>query len=484
MNRLKFLSGIFSRNYVHKTSLILAGSAGIAAVSTASSYSPPMDNLNISNNAFNMNNNEMNMQQKLSAESRAAEYVTKQCIIQGIPGCTVAVIKNNKLIWSYCYGYSDVSNNVLLTPYSIMRIASITKPITATGIAILMQQGKLSIDETVYDLLERLDNPRGIKIRNVLKTKYPIFYNEYCRQFTILNLCNHTSGIRHYNNSDEYLSTKHYNSLLGILSNFANEDLLFTPGQKYYYSSYGYIMLGLIIEAVTNMKYSEFMIDEIIKPLQMNHTFLELDYQKIIPNQSKQYIRKSVGLEISDYNLSENDNDIQYEIAMGGETRPKYKDTKIRKLQNAPYSDSTIKLSSGGFLSCAIDVALFGQKVVLGNFLSNRIKKLVFETNLIIKPKNENNLKHDNEIDNDDIEDFGYKDIEYGLGWHVYRKAIDPLTYNVEEICHGGGANGGCAHLLVLPQQELVVAVLINLQQAKPTISRDIAKFFINDYCE
>ena len=216
------------------------------------------------------------------------------------------------------------------------------------------------------------------------------------------------------------------------------------------------------------------MKDEVIKPLRMTHTFLEMDDKTIIPNQSRQYVRDYGS---ADGKVSEGERFV-YEVASGGERRPKYKDTKIRKLRNAPYSDSTIKLSSGGFLSCAVDVALFGHQVVLGNLLTNPIKKLVFETNLIIRPKNEMNLDNDDEDNNDDVEGFGYKDIEYGLGWHVYRKAIDPLTYNVEEICHGGGANGGCAHLLVLPQQELVVAVLMNLQQAKPTISRDIAEFF------
>jgi len=408
----------------------------------------------------------------MDAEHRAADFVTKQCIIQGIPGCTVAVIKNSTLIWSYCYGFGDVANNVLLTPYSVMRIASITKPLTATAIALLIQRGKLQIDETVYDLLERLDSKRAVKIREYIKKHHSRFYEEDCRQFTILNLCNHTSGIRHYNNAQQYLSTDHYDSLVKVLANFADDELLFSPGQKYYYSSYGYIMLGLVIEAVSNMKYSDFMKDEIIKPLRMNHTFLEMDDKTIIPNQSRQYIR--------DYGSSEgkvSDGErFVYEVASGGEWRPKYKDTKIRKLKNAPYTDSTIKLSSGGFLSCAVDVAVFGHEVVLGNLLTNPVKKLVFETNLIIRPKNEE--RDDDDDNNDDVEGFGYKDIEYGLGWHVYRKAIDPLTYNVEEICHGGGANGGCAHLLVLPQQDLVVAVLMNLQQAKPTISRDIAEFF------
>ena len=228
-------------------------------------------------------------------------------------------------------------------------------------------------------------------------------------------------------------------------------------------------MLGLIIEAASNMKYNDFMMDEIIKPLQMNHTYLEIDNGRIIPNQSRQYIRRVV--ESDKQALMGEDGEIKYEVAMGGEKRPKYKDTKIRKLLNAPYSDSTIKLSSGGFLSCCVDVARFGHEVVLGHYLSDAIKKSMFETNLIARPM-------EVDEDNEDIEDFGYKDIEYGLGWHVYRKIIDPLTYTVEEICHGGGANGGCAHLSVLPQQSLVVAVLMNLQQAKPTISRDIAKFF------
>jgi len=467
-----------------------AGSAIGMAAATSSVSSGKMDpNAMNANAGFNHGyaSSELmsNMHQRLSPEARAAEFVTKQCIIQGIPGCTVAVIKAGKLIWSYCYGYSDVSNNQLLTPYSIMRIASITKPLTATGIAVLVQHAKISLDETVYDLLERLNNERAKKIRNTLKKKYPKFYNEYCKKIKILHLCNHTSGIRHYDSNPEYLSGKHYNSLIGVLSNFANEDIMFEPGTKYYYSSYGYIMLGLVIEAVSNVKYGDFMHDEVVKPLGMNHTFLENDQSKIIPNQTKQYIRKAVDHEkLTDYIVEETEggNKRVFEIARGGEKRPRYKDTKIRKLLNAPFCDCTIKLSSGAFLSCAIDVARFGYEVVLGEFLSNRIKKLVFETNLIIRPKNEDNLDEDNEVENDDIEDFGYKDIEYGLGWHVYRKILDPLTYTVEEICHGGGANGGCAHLLILPGQQLSVAVLMNLQQAKPTISRDIAKFFYEEH--
>ena len=100
-------------------------------------------------------------------------------------------------------------------------------------------------------------------------------------------------------------------------------------------------MLGLIIEAVSNMKYSDFMRDEIIKPLQMNNTYLEMDQHKIIPNQAKQYIRKVVEAERTREDYGEDG--VTYEVAMGGEKRPKYKDTKIRKLLNAPYSDCTIK---------------------------------------------------------------------------------------------------------------------------------------------
>ena len=148
-----------------------------------------------------------------------------------------------------------MANSVLLTPYSVMRIASITKPLTATAIALLIQQAKLQIDETVYEVLERLDTKRAVKIREYIKKNHPRFYED-CKHFTILNLCNHTSGIRHYNNSGEYLSSDHYDSLVKVLTNFADEELLFTPGQKYYYSSYGYIMLGLIIEAVSNVKYA------------------------------------------------------------------------------------------------------------------------------------------------------------------------------------------------------------------------------------
>ena len=232
-------------------------------------------NNNINNNGYSGNGNN-----NYSQYAQAADFVTKQCVIQGIPGCSVAVMREGKLIWSYCYGYSDVANNVLLTPYSVMRIASISKPLTATGIALLLQENKLSLDETCYEIFERLDNFRANKIKHALNKKYPKFYKEMCSKFTVLQLCNHTSGLRHYNDNEEYLSKKHYKSLAGILKNFANEDLQFASGTKYHYSSWGYIMLGLIIEAVSNQRYSEFMREHILKPLHMNHTFLEMDRRK------------------------------------------------------------------------------------------------------------------------------------------------------------------------------------------------------------
>jgi len=460
--------------YGYPAAIVLGGTAALIGVGT--------NNYNNNNVNYNTGQTEIiqTMQQRLSNEARAAEYVTKQCVIQGIPGCTVAVVKDGRLIWSYCYGFSDVANNQLLTPYSVMRIASISKPLTATAIALLVQRAQLSVDENLFDLFERLQNDRAKKIRNTLKKKYPKFYEETCKKIKVLHLCNHTSGIRHYESREEYVNNTKFASLMGVLRLFGDDELKFQPGTKYYYSSYGYILLGLVIEAVANVKYTDFMNDELIKPLNMSHTFIESDNQRIIPNQSRQYIRKALsGPKQSDLIVEEEDGSKKvYEVARGGERRPKYKDSKLRRLLYAPYSDSTNCLSSGAFLSCAVDVARFGDKVVLGRFLSNNVKKLIFETNLILTPKEEDTLEQDNEVENDDIEDFGYKDIEYGLGWHVYRRVLDPLTFTVEEICHGGGANGGCAHLLILPQHNLSIAVLMNLQQAKPTISRDIAQYF------
>lgn len=192
--------------------ILMTTLAGIPAVAAISSHAAPSHKPGV-------------YIDKASVEQRAADFITQQCIIQGIPGCSVAVIKDGNLIWTYSYGYCDIANNQKLTPYSIMRIASITKPMTATGIAKLLQLNKLQLDETFYDLMERLDNPRANKIKSILNKKYPKFYEIECKKFTVLQLCNHTGGFRHYDNNDEYLSTKHYKSLISVLQLFANEPL-------------------------------------------------------------------------------------------------------------------------------------------------------------------------------------------------------------------------------------------------------------------
>ena len=362
------------------------------------------------------------------------DYIETERLIQGVPGVTIAIIKNNQLIWSQGFGLIDIENGIKATPKSKMRVASISKSFTSAGIGLLLQQKKINLNNTIQDYIN--DYPlMPYKIKDGDKDDENFKLSDELVPITIEQLCNHQSGIRHYKN-DEFLSSKQYKTCMDTLDIFKNDPLEFKPGTQWNYSTYNYCIISAIIEQITNRKFIHFMENEIFDKLKMFDTIYETN-NNILTNRSKQYIRKK------------DENDLMIEKKSSEQIIPIHSRARSR-LYHTPFVDNSNKFSGGGFLSTAENIASFGNQMVFGDFLNEDIKYKLF-------------LGIDNK----------YK---YGIGWSVYKNDKNEII----EISHSGGAVGGCSHLLIIPKDKLVVAILMNSQDGNPYITRQIAKFFQN----
>src|SRR5215813_7757849 len=138
---------------------------------------------------------------------------------QHIPAVTVAIASGGQLVYSKAFGSADLENSVPATTDTLIRTASVAKPITAVAAMTLVESGKLDLDAPVQ---------------------------KYCAPFppkqwpmTARELLSHTSGIRHYN-SGEPEHTQHFKWMADGFALFAADPLLFQPGSAYSYSTYGY----------------------------------------------------------------------------------------------------------------------------------------------------------------------------------------------------------------------------------------------------
>jgi CubicO group peptidase (beta-lactamase class C family) len=183
----------------------------------------------------------------------------------------VLVAENGKIIYKGAFGLANREWNIPNTPDTKFMIGSISKPITATLMLILVQKGLVSLDKTVEDYL-------------------PCFKNKPAAKVTIKQLLSHTSGMPNYDITNDFfprISRKSF-TREEYVKVYADSALAFAPGTRYMYSSWGYFTLGYIIEKVTGKSYEQAMKDEIFDKLQMKNSGSYL-HTKIIPNRATGY---------------------------------------------------------------------------------------------------------------------------------------------------------------------------------------------------
>ena len=175
-------------------------------------------------------------------------YVKEEMAKLHIPGAAVAVIRDGKTELMKGYGVANIERNLTVTPNTMFQIASTTKPFTAMAVMILVEDGKVSLDERVI--------------------KYLPWLPQIYKDVTVRHLLSHTSGI----NRDVRTANVDNFTLDEFKRRFAAAPASSKPSERWEYSNNGYILLGMIIEAVSGKSYGDFLRQRVFRPLGMSNT--------------------------------------------------------------------------------------------------------------------------------------------------------------------------------------------------------------------
>ncbi|MEO6253053.1 MAG: serine hydrolase domain-containing protein [Ferruginibacter sp.] len=208
--------------------------------------------------------------------TRVDSFINLQMTQKNIVGLSLAVMHEGKIIHTKGYGFANLEHKIKATDSTVYLMASITKTFVAVATMMLVEKGKILLDDSIAVYLSGL----------------PSHWNAV----TIRQLLSHTSGIK--GNVDWPPPCK--GELKYDNFNYTREDVIketaclplrFTPGEKWEYSGRGYYVLGMLIEAVSGKTFEEYLRENIFKPLQMSNTRM-MNYNEIIPNRAAGYQKR------------------------------------------------------------------------------------------------------------------------------------------------------------------------------------------------
>ncbi len=197
------------------------------------------------------------------------------------PGVSILVAKDGETIFRKAYGKANLELDVDLKPENVFELASISKQFTAVAILMLEEQGKLSLEDNI--------------------TKYIPDYPTNNKIITIHHLLNHTSGIKSYTEIDAFMEIARKDlSPKEIIEVFKNEPMDFDPGEKFLYNNSGYVLLGYIIEVITEDTYENYIEKNIFEKLSMSSSYYG-SMKELITNRAYGYQVKNGNYVNADY---------------------------------------------------------------------------------------------------------------------------------------------------------------------------------------
>ena len=321
-----------------------------------------------------------------SATSSDAASTTSQRLLQalvdtnGVPGMGAAVWRDGRVAWTGCVGWRDVEARAPVQSDTVFRLASVSKVIAATAAAKLAEEGKLDIDMPVGDTLPWL--PHGWS------------------QVTVRQLAAHISGAPHYAGNDlQVLGRVRYPTARDAVGLFTSRALLSAPGAAYHYSSWGYTLLGAVIEA------------------RSGEHFLD-------------YVRRHVtrGLTIhADGDAPATQASLLYDIEQG----------EARRVQ---HTDMSYTWPGGGLAATPEALVRFGGRL-LGNHIVSAARWQAMQQPTLL-------------ADGSPVHE---RDYDVGFGWRLGRDA------DGARIAHHAGITPGARSVLVVwPEQDTATSVLSN----------------------
>lgn len=311
------------------------------------------------------------------------QVITAKMTAMSIPGVTAAIGIGREVKWTGAYGMSDLENLVPMKTSTVLRLASISKPITAVAAMQLVESGKMSLDAEVQRYVPSFPvKPWPLRIRHLMT---------------------HQGGIRHYQGEEAGLTHYYGPNVTKSLDLFERDALLFEPGTKTSYTTYGFNLLGAAVEAAAGTSFVDYVREKIWRPARMNTIDVD-DTYRMIPGRSRGY-------------RLNND----------------------KSLTNCGLADTSNKIPGGGLISRAEDLVKFALAV-------NNHALLRRETVAAIYAQQK------------------YKDGTLSgraLGWAL------EMMEGVPGVGHTGGQQGVTTHLVLFPAQGLSIAVMANLEAVR-----------------
>jgi serine beta-lactamase-like protein LACTB len=234
-----------------------------------------------------------------SLEAAADQAARAQFEKQKLVGLAVAVIHDGKVAYLKGYGHADREDEIPVDPSkTLFRWASCSKPLTAIAALQLAEKGLLDLDRNVREYVPEFPD-KGVAI-------------------TVRQLLCHQGGIVHYTNgkvirtSRDYDSENPFEDVILALDTFKDSPLVCRPGEKYSYTTHGYILLSAAVQRAGKQKFADQVKERIADPLGMNS--LQPDYQwQAIPHRAVGYRRRA-----NDEIVRSTDTDVSWKLGGGG----------------------------------------------------------------------------------------------------------------------------------------------------------------------
>jgi serine beta-lactamase-like protein LACTB len=314
-----------------------------------------------------------------------------------IPAFSIAVMRADQVLWTQAFGDADLELAVPATPNHRFRLGSVSKVITATLAAQLAAKGMVDLDASIARYMPDLPAQHHAT--------------------TLRQLLTHRGGIRHYMDKDDSatapgpIDKRLYLSNADVLAVFIDDPLIAKPGEGPNYSTFGYTLASLVMEAAAKTPFLELVQREIAKPLALASLCAD-EPVSLVPSR------------VSGYHA--------------GDLIRRRVPSFAGKFANAPQNNPAYKWAGGGLLATPTDLARFGVAHLKPGALDAAALKTLFTV-------------HTERTD---------RSPPLGLGWRIDTDASNRARWH-----HAGGQDGARASLVVYPQQQLSIAFASNVTQ-------------------
>jgi serine beta-lactamase-like protein LACTB len=320
------------------------------------------------------------------AVEQGRQIVRAHVLEKNVPGVSVAVGISDTVVWAEGFGWADLENRVKVAPDMRFRIGTASTALTSAAVGVLLERGRLQPDAAIQTYVPGFP-----------EKQWPI---------TLRQLMAHVAGLKNDGGDEGPLFGVHCERPSEALSHFAAAPLLFEPGTRFHYSSYGWIVVSAAVEAAASEPFFTFMRKAIFEPLHMENTRIDS------PNRVTSYFPRFAA-------------------------DPRYGPDVNREIDLSCYAGSSALLSTPS------DLVRFAMTMNHGTLLQPATVQLLQTSQRLTSGQ----------------------ETGYGLGWRLETVTVADKT--TRAVGHDGNILGGMvASFMTLPEFGMVVAVTANISYA------------------